>query len=74
MSESNDNKTTIGAGEDSGVTDVRLVRAKIAAQYDGDLRRHVTDTDRLVAPLIEKLGLKQGVPPRPDESRSGTEG
>jgi hypothetical protein len=71
MSESNDN--TIDAGEDSGVTDVRRVRATIAAQYGGDLRRHVADTERLVAPLIDKLGLKQGVPPRPDESRSGTE-
>jgi hypothetical protein len=74
MSESNDDKTTIDAGEDSGVTDVRRVRATIAAQYGGDLRRHVADTERLVAPLIEKLGLKQGIPPRPDESRSGTEG
>ena len=72
MSESNDK--TIDAGEDSGVTDVRRVRATIAAQSGGDLRRHVADTERLVAPLIEKLGLKQGIPPRPDESRSGTEG
>ena len=72
MSESNDK--TVGAGEDSGVTDVRRVRAKIAAQYHGDLRRHVADTEHLVTPLIEKLGLKRGVPPRPDERRSGTEG
>ena len=72
MSEPNDKK--IDPGEDSGVTDVRLVRTKIAAQYNGDLRRHAADTERLVAPFIEKLGLKQGVPPRKDENRSGTEG
>lgn len=60
--------------DDSGVADVRAVREKIAARYDGNLRTHVADTDRLVAPLIEQLGLKQGVPPRRTDRRSGTEG
>jgi hypothetical protein len=60
--------------EETGVADVRYVREKIAARYKGDLRQHAADTDRLVEPLIEALGLKQGVPPiRPDQ-RSGTEG
>ena len=72
MRESNHTKND--PSEDSGVADVRLVRTKIAAQYHGDLRRHAADTERLVAPLMEKLGLKQGVPPRRDENRSGTEG
>jgi hypothetical protein len=63
------------SSENSGVADVRLVRAKIAAQYNGDLRRHVADSDRLVASLVEKLGLKQGLPPpRRNDRRSGTEG
>jgi hypothetical protein len=61
-------------GEDTGVADVRVVREKIAAQYKGDLRKHAAETDRIVAPLIEKLGLKQGTPPRTDGRRSGTEG
>jgi hypothetical protein len=47
---------------DTGVADVRRVRERIAAQYDGDLRRHVADTDAIVKPLIDKLGLKEGVP------------
>jgi hypothetical protein len=65
----------IDPSEDSGVADVRLVRQKIAAQYNGDLRRHVAETEQLVEPLIAKLGLKQGVPARPDDRRrSGTEG
>ena len=60
--------------EETGVADVRVVRNKIAAQYNGDLRKHVADTDRIVEPLVEKLGLKQGVPPRTNDRRSGTEG
>lgn len=64
----------IDPSEDTGVADVRAVREKIAAQYDGDLRKHVAETDRLVEPLIEKLGLKKGVPPQRDRRRSGTEG
>lgn len=62
------------AMEDTGVADVRLVRERIAAEYGGDLARHIADTERLVAPLIQKLGLKEGVPPRTDDRRSGTEG
>jgi hypothetical protein len=72
MSASSQDKT--GSSEESGVADVRHVREKIAAQYGGDMRRHVADTERLVAPLLETLGLKQGVPPKSDERRSGTEG
>lgn len=60
--------------EDTGVADVRVVREKIAFLYRGDLRKHVADTQRIVEPLIEKLGLKEGVPPRKDDRRSGTEG
>jgi hypothetical protein len=57
---------------DSGVADVRAVREKIAAQYQGDLRQHAADTDRLVEPLIEKLGLRRGDPCHPTARRSGT--
>ena len=60
--------------DETGVADVRVVRDKIASLYDGDIRKHVAETDAIVAPLIEKLGLKQGVPPRTDDRRSGTEG
>ena len=60
--------------EETGVADVRVVREKIAAQYHGDLRKHIADTNRIVEPLIAKLGLKQGIPPRKDDRRSGTEG
>lgn len=64
----------IDAFEDSGVADVRFVREKIAAQYHGDLRKHQADTEKLVAPLIDQLGLTRGTPARPDDRRSGTEG
>lgn len=50
------------AADDTGVADVRRVREKIAAQYAGDLRKHVAETHVIVQPLIEKLGLKQTVP------------
>jgi hypothetical protein len=40
-----------------------------AAQYRGDLREHIAETDEIVQPLIEKLGLKQGIPPRKDDQR-----
>ena len=63
----------IDSAEQSGVADVRHVREKIAAQYGGDLRRHVADTERLVAPLLEKLGLRQAVPPPNEDRPSGTE-
>ena len=64
----------IDPSEETGVADVRLVREKIALQYKGDLRQHVAETDRIVQPLIEKLGLKEGVPPKKDDRRSGAEG
>jgi hypothetical protein len=61
--------------DQTGVADVRIVRDNIAALYDdGSLRRHVAETDAIVEPLIDKLGLKRGVPPRKDDRRSGTEG
>jgi hypothetical protein len=72
MSEDSQRKTD--PSEDTGVADVRAVRNKIAAEYNGDLRKHVAETSRIVEPLIEKLGLKQGAPARPDDRRSGTEG
>jgi hypothetical protein len=70
---SSEKRNKIDTVEDSGVSDVRLVREKIAAQYQGDLRKHIAETKQIVEPLIEKLGLKQGVPPRSDR-RSGTGG
>ena len=72
MSADSQNKTD--PSEETGVADVRRVREKIAAQYHGDLREHVADTNRIVEPLIEKLGLKKGVPARQVDRRSGTEG
>lgn len=59
---------------DTGVADVRRVREKIAAEHHGDLREHVAATTRIVEPLIEKLGLKEGTPAQRGEVRSGTEG
>jgi hypothetical protein len=69
-----DPQSKIDPSEDTGVADVRVVRDRIAAHYNGDLRKHVADTDRIVEPWIEKLGLKQGVPARNGDRRSGTEG
>jgi len=62
------------AAEDTGVNDVRLVREKIAAQYNGDLKMHVVQTTKMIEPWIEKLGLKHGTPAQRDGRRSGTEG
>ena len=69
-----DSQEKIDPSEHTGVADVRAVRNKIAAHYNGDLRKHVAETNRIVEPLIEKLGLKQGVPAKPNDRRSGTEG
>jgi hypothetical protein len=71
---STDSQTKIDPSEETGVADVRAVRDKIASLYHGDLRKHAAETDRIVEPLIEKLGLKEGVPARHDGRRSGTEG
>jgi len=71
---SSDSQNKPNPSEETGVADVRVVREKIALLYDGDLRKHVAETNRIVEPLIEKLGLKQGIPPRRDDRRSGTEG
>lgn len=60
--------------EDTGVADVRRVREQIAAQHQGNLREHFAETERIVRPLIEKLGLKEGTPARNDPGRSGTDG
>lgn len=67
-------QNNVDPSEDTGVADVRLVREKIAAQYKGDLRKHVAETNQIVEPLIEKLGLKQGTPSHTQQQRSGTEG
>jgi len=72
MSADSQNKT--GPSEETEGADMRRVREKIAAQYHGDLREHIADTNRIVEPLIEKLGLKQGIPARQDDRRSGTDG
>jgi hypothetical protein len=69
-----DSQSKTDPSEETGVADVRRVREKIAAQYHGDLRRHIAQTDEIVEPLIEKLGLKQGAPARNKDRRSGTEG
>ncbi len=69
-----DSRQKTRPAEETGVADVRVVRDKIASLYHGDLRKHAAETDRIVAPLIEKLGLKEGVPTRHDDRRSGTEG
>jgi hypothetical protein len=45
---------------------------KITEQYHDDLREHIAQTDEIVEPLIEKLGLEEGVPARRDERRLGT--
>jgi len=71
---STDSQNKIDPSEETGVADVRIVRDKIASLYGGDLRKHAAETDRIVEPLIEKLGLKEGVPARRDDRRSGTEG
>jgi len=71
---SNPSQSKIDPSEDTGVADVRAVRDKIAAQYKGDLRKHVAETDQIVDPLIAKLGLKEGSPARTDDRRTGTEG
>ena len=69
-----DSYNKMDPSEETGVADVRRVREQIAAQYHGDLRKHITETNRIVAPLIEKLGLKEGIPARQDDLRSGTDG
>jgi hypothetical protein len=67
-------QTRTDPSEETGVADVRRVREKIAAEHHGDLREHIAETTAIVGPLIEKLGLKQGVPARQDDRRSGTGG
>jgi hypothetical protein len=68
-----DSQNKTDPSEETGVADVRLVREKIAAQYHGDLRKHIAQTDEIVEPLIEKLGLKEGVPAKRDDRRACTE-
>ena len=69
-----DSLDNIDPSEDSGVADVRRARDKIAAQYNGDLHKHVAETDQIVQPLLDKLGLKQGTPAQRNDRRSGTAG
>lgn len=69
-----DSQNKMDPSEETGVADVRIVRDKIASLYQGDLRRHAAETHRIVEPLIEKLGLREGTPARKDDRRSGTEG
>ncbi len=56
----------------SAVDDVRRVREKIAAQYDGDFRKHCEDTNRIFEELQKKLHLKVVSPPDGRARRSRT--
>jgi hypothetical protein len=61
--------------EESGVTDVRRVREKIAAQHGGNLAEHAAESNRIAEALRDKLGLGPIVQPPPRQSpRSGTGG
>jgi hypothetical protein len=51
-----DPKNNTDPSDDTGVADVRNVREKIAKQYNGDLKKHVAETNAIVDPLIERLG------------------
>ncbi|MGN6625772.1 MAG: hypothetical protein ACTHLN_04060 [Tepidisphaeraceae bacterium] len=72
MGSSSQNEVEVS--EETGVADVRRVRELIAARHHGDLREHIAETRRIVEPLIEQLGLKQGAPIRGDDRRQGTAG
>ena len=61
--------------EESGVTDVRRVREKIAAQHRGNLAEHAAESSRIAEALREKLGLGPVVQPPPRRApKSGTGG
>ena len=60
--------------EPTAVDDVRRVREKIAAIYGGDLLRHVQETSRIVAPLIEQLGLRRIEPDTTPSHKTGATG
>lgn len=68
----NSRENRIGVAEETGVADGRRVREQIAAQHGGDLRGHVAETNRIVEPLIEQLGLKRAAPAIDQDRRSGT--
>jgi hypothetical protein len=44
------------------------------SEYHGDLREHIARSNEIAEPLIEKPGLKEGVPAQWDDRRSGTAG
>jgi len=59
--------------EPTAVDDVRRVRVKIAAAYGGDFLRHVEETNRIVEPLIDQLGLRRIEPEKtPSRKTSAT--
>jgi hypothetical protein len=58
--------------EETGVDDARHVRAKIAALYNGDFQKHMEETNRIVEPLIDKLGLKRGSTDKPAPPQFGS--
>jgi hypothetical protein len=56
------------------VDDVRRVREKISAIYGGDISRHVEETNRIVGPLIEQLGLRRVEPEKTASRKTGATG
>ena len=70
----NAEKDTAEPSENTGVADVRQIRENIAAQYGGDLRKHIAETNRIVEPLVRELELKEGAQVRNNGRRFGTSG
>ncbi len=61
--------------DETGVTDVRLVREQIAMQHGGNLAEHAAESNRIADELREQLRLGPVVHPRPQKTpRSGTGG
>lgn len=44
--------------QQTAVDDVRAVRNAIAAQHNGNLHKHMAETNRIFEELKDKLGLK----------------
>lgn len=61
--------------EQTGVDDVRAMRAKIAEQHKGDLAEHIAESNRVAEDVRKRLGLGPLVqPPETRPTRSGTTG
>lgn len=59
---------------ETSVDDVRRIRERLDRESEGDIQRHIENSNRVLEEYREQLGLKVVQPPPKPKRRDGTDG